>query len=88
MAKRIGRRTRALERPPAVRAWAALGGKKEGEGPLRRGFDRLSEDSYFGEGSWEKAESRMLRDCFALACGKAGLAPQALDFVLTGDLLN
>lgn len=88
MAKRIGGRTRALERPPAVRAWAALGGKKEGEGPLRRGFDRLSEDSYFGEGSWEKAETRMLRDCFALACAKAGLSPQALDCVLTGDLLN
>ena len=88
MTKRIGRRTLALERPPAVLGWAAVGGKKEGEGPLKRGFDRISEDSYFGEASWEKAESRMLRDCFALACGKAGLAPQALDFVLAGDLLD
>ncbi|MDO4974615.1 MAG: stage V sporulation protein AD [Eubacteriales bacterium] len=88
MAKRLGRQTARLERPPALLGWAAVGGKKEGEGPLRRGFDLLSEDSYFGEASWEKAETRMLRACFDLACGKAGLAPAALDAVLAGDLLN
>ena len=88
MTKRLGRQTRELERPPAVLGFAAVGGKKEGEGPRRRGFDRISEDSYFGEASWEKAESRMLRDCFTLACAKAGLAPQALDCVLAGDLLD
>ncbi len=88
MAKRLGRQTARLERPPALLGWAAVGGKKEGEGPLRRGFDLLSEDSYFGEASWEKAETHMLRACFDLACGKAGLAPAALDAVLAGDLLN
>lgn len=88
MTKRIGRRTAQLHRPPVVLSWAAVGGKKEGEGPLRRGFDFLSEDSYFGEASWEKAESRMLKDCFALACDKAGLSPSSLDCVLAGDLLN
>ncbi len=88
MTKRLGRQTARLERPPALLGWAAVGGKKEGEGPLRRGFDLLSEDSYFGEASWEKAETRMLRACFDLACGKAGLAPAALDAVLAGDLLN
>ena len=88
MTKRLGQQTRKLENPPAVLGWAAVGGKKEGEGPLRRGFDRISEDSYFGEASWEKAESRMLRDCFTLACGKAELTPEFLDYVFAGDLLN
>ena len=88
MAIRLGRQTARLQRPPALLGWAAVGGKKEGEGPLRRGFDLLSEDSYFGEASWEKAETRMLRECFTLACGKVGLAPAALDAVLAGDLLN
>jgi stage V sporulation protein AD len=88
MATRIGRQTVQLDRPPTVLAHAAVGGRKEGEGPLRRGFDAISEDSYFGEASWEKAETRMLHECFALACGKAGLAPTALDAVLAGDLLN
>ena len=88
MSKRLGRQTVRLETRPAVLAYAAVGGKKEGEGPLRRGFDFLSEDSYFGEASWEKAESRMLRDCFALACDKGRLSPSELDYVLAGDLLN
>lgn len=88
MIKRLGRQTVALQTPPVVLGYAAVGGKKEGEGPLGHGFDRLSEDSYFGENSWEKAESRMLKECFALACNKASLPPSALDYVLAGDLLN
>ncbi len=88
MPKRLGRQTVALEHPAAVLGYAAVGGKKEGEGPLRRGFDTISEDSYFGESSWEKAESRMLRECFSYACDKAALPPSTLDCVLAGDLLN
>ena len=88
MAKRLGRQTIRLERPPVILSYAAVGGKKEGEGPLKRGFDFLSEDSYFGEASWEKAESRMLKQCFQLACEKGGLPSASLDYVFAGDLLN
>lgn len=88
MGKRLGRQTVALAEPPALRGWAAVGGKKEGEGPLKDCFDKLSEDPYFGEQSWEKAETRMLRDCFALACDKASLPPSKLDYIFSGDLLN
>ncbi|MBR1456346.1 MAG: stage V sporulation protein AD [Oscillospiraceae bacterium] len=88
MLKRLGAQTVRLENAPHIRAYACVGGKKEGDGPLRAGFDRISDDSYFGEQTWEQAESRMIRDCFALACGKAGLAPAGLDYVLAGDLLN
>ncbi len=65
MSKRIGRQTIALPSAPAILSWAAVVGKKEGEGPLGAGFDYVSEDSYFGQESWEKAESQMLRQCFA-----------------------
>ena len=88
MAKRLGRQTLRLEQPPVVLSYAAVGGKKEGEGPLKRGFDFLSEDSYFGEASWEKAESRMLKQCFQLACNKGDLPSASLDYVFAGDLLN
>ena len=88
MAKRLGRQTIRLERPPVLLSYAAVGGKKEGEGPLKRGFDFLSEDSYFGEASWEKAESRMLKQCFQLACDKGELPSASLDYVFAGDLLN
>ncbi len=88
MTKRIGKQTLALSGKAMIAGYAAVVGKKEGEGPLKDCFDRISEDSYFGEESWEKAESRMLKDCFNMACDKAGTPPSSLDYVLAGDLLN
>ena len=88
MTKRIGKQTLVLESAPAVEGCAAMVGKKEGEGPLGKRFDLISEDSYFGETSWEKAESHMLRQCFDLACDKAKLPPSDLQYILAGDLLN
>ena len=88
MSKQLGSRTILLPSAPAVLSYAAVVGSKEGEGPLKKGFDCISEDSYFGEESWEKAESHMLRQCFTLACDKAALAPSELGCVFGGDLLN
>lgn len=88
MAIRLGRQTVRLERPVRFVSTAAVVGKKEGEGPLRACFDYISEDSYFGEASWEKAESRMLRQCFATVCDKGRMPPSELDYVFSGDLLN
>lgn len=86
--KRIGRQTVQFSTPPVIRAAASVVGRKEGEGPLRDRFDSISQDTYFGEKSWEQAESAMLRQCFARVCRKAALPPEALDYVLSGDLLN
>ena len=86
--KRLGDQTVRLDRPPSVAAGACVVGKKEGQGPLRDWFDFISEDSYFGEKSWEKAESAMLRQCFFLACDKAKTPPSQIDYLFAGDLLN
>lgn len=86
--KRIGQQTVQFPTPPVIRAAASVVGKKEGEGPLSDRFDSVSQDAYFGEKSWEQAESAMLRQCFARVCRKAGLQPEQLDYVLSGDLLN
>ena len=85
--KKLGRQTAALPSRPRIIASAAVGGKREGEGPLKDCFDRVSADSYFGEESWERAESHMIRECFDLACNKAGFAA-APDYIIAGDLLN
>ncbi len=87
-AKRLGCATLRLGTAPGVLSSASVAGKKEGEGPLKRCFDYISSDAWFGEKSWEKAESAMLKKCFSLACGKASLSPGELDFILSGDLLN
>lgn len=74
--------------PPSVCAFASVVGEKEGKGPLREHFDFISSDDRFGESSWEKAESAMLRHCFSLCCDKAGMTSSSIDCIFSGDLLN
>lgn len=88
MAKKIGTQTFMLSNPVCIASTAAVVGQKEGEGPLKEYFDYISDDSYFGESSWEKAESTMLKRCFSLACDKGKIAASELDCVFAGDLLN
>lgn len=88
MPKRLGRQTVALEVPAVILSHAAVGGKMEGEGPLRDYFDHLSDDSFFGEKSWEKAESAMQKAALRLALEKGAYTAEELDYVLAGDLLN
>ncbi len=86
--KKLGTQTVLLPSRPRAAASAAVVGKREGAGPLKACFDYISADSYFGEKTWEAAESHMLRQAFDLACAKAAVAPGALDGVIAGDLLN
>lgn len=88
MAKRLGKRTIAFQQPPAIMASAAIVGEKEGQGPLGQFFDVVSQDSHFGQKSWELAESEMQKQTIALAVEKAGLQMTDLDCILAGDLLN
>ena len=86
--KRLGRQTVELSDPPAVLSYANIGGKMEGQGPLGQWFDEWSEDSFFGQKTWEKAESAMQKTVLRRALERAGLQADALDYVFAGDLLN
>ena len=88
MTKKLGKQTFKFDNPPVITASAAVVGDKEGKGPLRDYFDHISSDPYFGEKTWEKAESTMLKQCFYAVCDKAGLAVSDLDCIFSGDLLN
>ena len=81
----IGTQTLRLNTAVCVAAGAAVVGKKEGDGPLGTRFDTVSTDSYFGQKSWEAAETVMLRQCFDTVCRKSGVVPQ---YILAGDLQN
>lgn len=86
--KRLGRQTVSLAHPPSVLSFANIGGKLEGQGPLAAYFDQLNEDSFFGESTWEKAESAMQKAVLQQALDKAKLRSTDLDYILAGDLLN
>lgn len=72
--------------PPAILSWAAVGGKKEGEGPLARGFDLTVQDNSLGEESWETAESDLQRRAVQLALQKGGTGLGGVDIAFAGDL--
>ena len=87
MGRRIGRATLQMDHPPCVQAWAAVGGKKEQQGPLGYAFDRTFSDTLCGQKSWEQAEIYMQRTALALASNKCTLPIAELDMLLAGDLL-
>lgn len=86
--KHVGKQSIALPNPPSIAGHACVVGKKEGEGPLRDSFDLINEDSFFGEKTWEKAESMMQKTALNLALDKAALPSSAVEFIFAGDLLN
>ncbi len=78
----------AFSPAPGILSWGSIGGKMEAAGPLRDGFDELEQDSFFGQRTWEQAESAMQRRALGHALRKAGAKPADLDALLGGDLLN
>lgn len=71
---------------PVIAARAAVGGKKEGEGPLAASFDELGEDNLFGKQSWEAAESWLQLRAARLCLKKSGVPEEDVNLVLAGDL--
>ena len=73
---------------PVITASAAVGGKKEGEGPLGASFDLIVKDPYAGEKTWEKAECLLQKKAVTLAINKAGRSPTEVELLFSGDLIN
>ncbi|MEG0371389.1 MAG: stage V sporulation protein AD [Clostridium sp.] len=86
--KKIGKQTVKFENPPTILSTASIVGPKEGEGPLKDRFDIVLKDDLFGEESWEKAESKMVKTVVELSIQKQKLTPDKIDYMFGGDLLN
>ena len=56
---RKGAQTLVFESKPVILSHAAIGGKKEGEGPLAAYFDFLGKDAKLSQKTFEKAESKL-----------------------------
>ncbi len=86
--KRLGKQTVKLQNPPSIVSAACITGPKEGKGPLRLYFDEIIDDELWGEKTWEKAESKLLRETYAKVIKKAGKSPTDINYIISGDLLN
>ncbi len=88
MAKKIGKRTLELENKPSIISYASIVGKKEHDGPIGQEFDEYDNDSFFGQKTFEKAESQLQKTAVQIALKKAKLKPENIDKIFAGDLLN
>lgn len=86
--KKSGKQTIKMANPPTILTTGCIVGPKEGDGPLKIYFDAIIDDAMWGEKSWEKAESKLMRETFATILTKAGKAAGDIDYVIAGDLLN
>ena len=83
-----GRQSFSLSTPPVITTWASVAGKKESEGPLAHTFDIKSQDTYFGQKTWEQGEKHMQQLALQKLAEKAGMKTTDFDLVFSGDLLN
>lgn len=86
--QRIARGSFKFDLMPRIASFAAVVGKKEGEGPLGACFDTVYNDDSLGESSWEKAESRLQSESVTCALKKGSFSAPDIDFIFSGDLLN
>jgi stage V sporulation protein AD len=85
---KIGKQTIELENTPKILETASIVGPKESEGPLNIYFDIKIDDVYYGEKSFEKAESKMMKNCIDTLLSKVPTDNEHIDYVFAGDLLN
>ena len=83
-----GKQSIQFDKAPYLIASSSVVGAKEGEGPLGMMFDRVNEDAQFGEDTWEKAESQMQKEAAQIVLEKAGMMPENIRYLFSGDLLG
>lgn len=86
--EKLGKQTIKFSTPPSILECASIVGPKEAEGPLAKYFDQTLEDEFWGEKTWEKAESKIIKETVNMVIQKAGISASEIDCMFAGDLLN
>ena len=61
---------------------------KKLNGPLSKYFDQTLDDEFWGEKTWEKAESKIIKETVNTVIAKSGVPASEIDCMFAGDLLN
>lgn len=85
---KMGKQTLVFSQRPRITGACAVVGEMEGKGPMAQWFDQILEEDTYGEKTWEKSESKMLKQALLLALQRSGREKEDIDTVLSGDLLN
>lgn len=85
---KIGLQTIKFDSAPYILETSSIVGPKEAEGPLAKYFDQCLDDEFWGEKTWEKAESKIIKENVNALVAKSGIASTDIDYCFAGDLLN
>ena len=86
--QKIGKQSLKFENMPVILETACIAGPKEADGPLAKYFDECLKDEMWGEKSWEKAESKIVKETVNKLITKSGIPAEKIDYCFAGDLLN
>lgn len=86
--KRLGKYSYRLGSPVHLVAYDSYVGKLEKEGPLGKWFKNYSNDEYFGQDTFEKAESFIQKEVINNVITNSKSLCSDIDFIFSGDLLN
>lgn len=85
---RVGKQTIVFKEAPVIACAYATAGPKEVSGPLGKYFDNPLEDELLGEETWEKAESKIIKQTVQGLLKKANKNPEDIEYLFAGDLQN
>ena len=86
--KRFGAQTLKSDNPVTILETASIVGPKEAQGPMADYFDKCLEDEFWEEKTWEKAESKIIKETVNMNIMKAGVSSIDINYCFAGDLLN
>ncbi len=86
--EKLGKQTVKFNNPVTILQTASIVGPKEADGPLAQYFDNCLEDEFWGEKTWEKAESKIIKETVNSVIAKSNLSNSDFDYCFAGDLLN
>ena len=69
--EKLGKQTIKFTTPPSILECASIVGPKVAEGPLAKYFDQTLEDEFWGEKTWEKAESKIIKETVNMVIQKS-----------------
>ena len=86
--KKIGSQTITFDNPSTILEVSSIVGPKEAAGPLAEYFDLCLEDEFWGEKTWEKAESKLMKEAVSTVISKSNIPQNDIEYVFAGDLIN
>ena len=77
--EKLGNQTIKFNTPPTILECSSIVGPKEAQGPLAKYFDQTLDDEFWGEKTWEKAESKIIKETVNTVISKSGIASSQID---------